>query len=238
MWQDATAELLPRTFAVVSSLTKEVGGREAKISAVPQGSGFLVCSDPVLIVTNEHVITDDDGNLLDDLRVGPFGGEPEFREVDGAQWNEWIDLAVLRVPASSSAGPVTLWAGDPLSMGTPVASLGFPVPQGREIDDPEAYGIWQLTRRLSTGHVSQAEYSLTDEDGDKFPEPVYEMNTLIYGGNSGGPCFDREGRVVGVVKSSLESKNQTTAFSYAIRSDHLIKALEALDVGYVSVSGE
>lgn len=234
MWQEAAQELLPRTVAIVSSVEREVDGQPVKIWPQPQGSGFLVSTDPVRVVTNAHVVTDRQGNLLDDLQVGPFGGGPEYREIDGARWNGEIDLAVLSIQVATGAPPARIWAGEPLAMGTPIASLGLPAARPHDLDDPADAGWWQLTRRLSTGYVCQNEYPLIDQDGERFPEPVYEMNALIYGGNSGGPCFDQNGRVVGVVVTSLETATETIAFSHAIRSDHLIEALDTLGVSYES----
>lgn len=241
MWQEAAERLLSRTLAVVSSVTVEQGGAHRTYSAWPQGTAFLVCSNPLVLVTNEHVVTDDDGDLLDDLRVGPFGGDPEYQEIDHFAWADEIDFAVLVIDASTSDEPTTLWAGDPLPTGTPVASLGFPAPQTRDTDDPDAAGVWQLSKRLTTGYVSQAEYPWVNDEGEPFPEPVYELSALVYGGNSGGPCFDREGRVVGMMMSSVEQRSaqgrQTLAFAHAIRSDLVIGALDALGVEHETVGG-
>lgn len=233
MWQDATAEIYPRTLAFVSSEIHEIDGTPTKISSVPKGSGFAISTDPVLVVTNEHVITDEDGDILDDLRVGPFGGDADFRPAIQAVWSDTIDLAVVQVPGTVTDHPVTMWAGDPLQSGAPVASLGFPRPRSFWTgDDEDRDYFWQISRRLSTGHVSQADYPLRSRDGDRFPVPVYEMNLHIYAGNSGGPCFDPEGRVVGVIRSSLRSATETLGFSHAIRSDHVIRALDSLDASY------
>ncbi len=77
-----------------------------------------------------------------------------------------------------------------------------------------AGGIWTFT----SGMVS----NIYPDGADK---PVFQTQTPLNPGNSGGPFFDRRGRVVGVATAGMKDSQN---INFAIRTDAALKRLKGL----------
>lgn len=135
------------------------------------GTGFFVDSDGT-IATNHHVI---DG--AHEVRVELFDGT-ELMRVELLASDEEVDLALLRVDPKQLATPavvVEIGDSEAVEVGEPVSVIGNPL---------------GLDHTLTNGIVS----SRRIYEGERF----IQMSAPISPGNSGGPVFDRHGRVIGV----------------------------------------
>ena len=168
------------------------------------GTAFFVTSEGHLI-TNFHVIAN--ARRLEVVSSGGAKHEGVLLRADTQN-----DLALLRI--ESDATPLPIAQAALLAKGTEVFTVGYPLVsiQGQEA-------------KATFGRVN----ALSGVNGD----PTFaQIDVPIQPGNSGGPLLDRQGRVVGVVTSTL---NQLAALrlsgalpqnvNYAIKSEPLLALL-------------
>lgn len=156
-----------------------------------QGSGFVIGADG-LILTNAHVVRDakEVTVRLHDRR--------EFRAqvvgVDGA-----TDVAVLKIAARDLPTVVT---GDPkwLEVGDYVLAIGAP---------------FGFESSATSGIVSAKGRSLP---GDSYV-PFIQTDAAVNPGNSGGPLFDANGRVVGINAQIYSNSGGFEGLAFAIPID-------------------
>lgn len=161
------------------------------------GSGFFV-DDQGLILTNAHVVGKDQATVQVVLHDGrSFEGQVLERGHDD------LDTALVRIPLSPTSA-VRLGGVEALRVGSWVASVGHGMG-----------GIWTF----SQGMVSNIYPAEADQ-------PLIQTQIPLNPGNSGGPVFDREGRVVGLVVAGIVDSN---AINFAIRSDVAVRSLEGLE---------
>lgn len=159
------------------------------------GSGFFVSEDG-LILTNAHVV-----GRAESVEVVLRDGRRLKAKVLQRAGDD-IDLALLQVPLTQTPA-LTLAGFSELQIGSWVAAIGH-----------SAGGIWSFT----TGMVSNIYTGELDE-------PVFQTQIPIRPGASGGPVFDRHGRVVGVITSGIKD---SSAINFAIRTDTAVRIFEQL----------
>ena len=149
------------------------GQRSGPPGAMPfrgQGSGFIISSDG-LILTNAHVVRE-----AKEVTV-KLSDRREFRaKVLGTDAR--TDVAVLKVDARDLPA-VALGNGKEIQVGDPVLAIGSP------------FGFEQTA---TSGIVSAKGRSLP---GDSYV-PFIQTDAAVNPGNSGGPLFDGNGRVIGI----------------------------------------
>jgi S1-C subfamily serine protease len=180
-----------------------VFGSGAGASAA-QGSGFVVSGDG-LILTNSHVIT----------TAGESGGEArpassvyvEFRDRDRVAakivgWDVFDDVGVLRVdPKTHSLSPLPLGDSSRVVVGEPVAAIGSPFGNENSL----AVGVVSAIRRSIESLTSQ--YNLVD---------AIQVDAPINHGNSGGPLFDAQGRVIGINAQIRSDSGNAEGVGFAV----------------------
>jgi S1-C subfamily serine protease len=139
------------------------------------GSGFVV--EPGYVVTNAHVVAGVDAPQVQFPGTGPFAATTVL-------FNDDVDLAVLYVRGSLPEDLDLL--GPDLDRGAPGAVLGYP---GGEDLTASPAGV---RRRLNA--VGRDIYGRGTVERE-----VYELQTRVGPGNSGGPFVTPEGAVAGVV---------------------------------------
>ncbi|HEY3447461.1 MAG TPA: serine protease [Myxococcales bacterium] len=159
------------------------------------GSGFFVTRDG-LVLTNAHVVE----------------GKPKVEVVlrDGRRLPgtvvekaaDRIDLALVQVAVSDAAVPPRATLAE-VRIGSWVGAIGH----GRG-------AIWTF----NTGMVS----NIYPEGAD---HPVFQTQIPLNPGNSGGPIFDRQGRVVGIVTAGI---TDASAINFGIAMDVAFKSLTRL----------
>jgi len=174
---------------------REVGG----------GTGFIVSSEG-LVVTNKHVVIDDEANYT----IFTNDGEKYAARVlakDPAQ-----DLAIMIIDQDSrvdDTGQVDykdfpileLGDSDNLKIGQTTVAIG------------NALGEFKNT--VSVGVISGLGRRITASGGDSFVETlndVIQTDAAINKGNSGGPLLDLNGRVVGI-NAAIANDAQSIGFS-------------------------
>jgi S1-C subfamily serine protease len=148
--------------------------------SVDEGSGFIVAPD--MVVTNAHVIAGVSEPVVYD-RNGSHSAVPVLFDPN-------TDLALLRVDGLSGK-PLPL-DEDEIDRGTKAAALGYP--EGGPFSATAA-GI--LREILAEG---QNIYGTGDTS-----RHVYELQSDIQPGNSGGPLALPDGRVIGIVFARSDS---------------------------------
>jgi S1-C subfamily serine protease len=151
-----------------------------------QGSGFVVSADGV-ILTNSHVITTaGDGAGVARAATSVY---VEFQDRDRVKarivgWDVFDDVGVLRVdPQEHRLEALPLGNSSSVLVGEPVAAIGSPFGNENSL----AVGVVSATLRSIESLTSQ--YNLVD---------AIQVDAPINHGNSGGPLFDAQGRVIGI----------------------------------------
>ena len=158
---------------------REKGSEEREIGG---GSGFIVSSDG-LVVTNRHVVNDEDARYSVIL-------------LDGQTYNASVlasdtvlDIAVLQIEDLSDKELPTLTFGDStnLRLGETVIVIGN--------------ALAEFRNSVSTGIISGLARSITASGNSGIPErlsQVIQTDAAINPGNSGGPMLNNKGEVIGV----------------------------------------
>jgi S1-C subfamily serine protease len=165
---------------------------EAACDRIQEGSGFAAADG--LVVTNAHVVA---GGDEPHVRIeGVDGSLPATTVV----FDSALDIAVLRVPGLG-AEPLPLSSSE-WGRGTSGAVLGFP--EGGPLSGRRAAvrAVFDATGRDIYGH-------------DPVLRRIYELQTVVRPGNSGGPFVLTNGQVAGVVFAA-STMDRTTG--YAITS--------------------
>jgi len=156
-----------------------------------QGSGFIVSSDG-LILTNAHVVRD-----AKEVTV-KLSDRREFRaKVLGS--DAATDVAVLKVDAKNLPA-VSLGNDKQVQVGDYVLAIGAP------------FGFEQTATQ---GIVSAMGRSLP---GDSYV-PFIQTDAAVNPGNSGGPLFDANGRVIGINAQIFSQSGGFQGLAFAIPID-------------------
>lgn len=157
------------------------------------GSGFVYKTDSKYgyIMTNEHVV--EGANKLSVVLTNEK--EVQATKLGG---DEYLDIAVLRIPVSEVLKVATIGNTKNLKLGDTIFTIGSPV--GEEYYNTVTSGIISGIDRMVTVSVnSQSDWIMK----------VSQVDAAINPGNSGGPLMNSNGEVIGVnsmklVDSSIE----------------------------------
>ncbi len=184
-------ELTPREIyelaspAVVMVMGYPEGGKKGS-----GGTGSIIRADGY-VLTNAHVVVDEHTSkpfprvavFLKPARVTGDSRSDLSRQVRArvVAFSQPLDLALLKLDGASGALPVVgLTASDRARIGDRVVAIGH----------PEQGGLWTLT----TGVISAEVDNFNDVKG----KHVFQTETGLNRGNSGGPLLDNEGHMIAV----------------------------------------
>ncbi len=181
---------------------------------VGSGSGVVVSPDG-LILTNHHVIDD-----LDDLTIRFANGVSRKSVLLGT--DPIGDIAVLRLTDVKDLPFAEFADADAMHVGVDVIAIGNPFGLG-DLDDTPTY----TTGVLSAARVVRGDY--TD---------VIQGDAPVNPGNSGGPLFDRQGKLLGINGQirTVSGFRVNSGIGLAIASTQLsafLPLLKDADGGYV-----
>ena len=172
-----------------------------------KGTGFLISKEGY-VVTNDHVIAP--------------GSEYMLVDADGKEYkatligtDKFSDLAVLKINDLDSIKnkvPVEFSIDDP-KVGLPVYIIGHPI---------------NMAFVLSSGHVTSIDTNRT-----KYSKFI-QTDAVVNKGNSGGPMFNDNNKVVGVVTALISPTGYYIGYGYATPPSVASKIIaELIDKGYI-----
>ncbi len=159
---------------------REKGTEEREVGG---GSGFIVSGDG-LVVTNRHVVTDEEA------RYSILTNQGTSYEVEVLARDTLLDIAVLRITNYTEAAPLphlSFGDSDALRLGESVVAIGN--------------ALGEFRNSVSVGVISGLARSITATDGRGNSEnldQVIQTDAAINPGNSGGPLLNLAGEVIGV----------------------------------------
>ncbi|HLZ49070.1 MAG TPA: trypsin-like peptidase domain-containing protein [Candidatus Limnocylindria bacterium] len=151
------------------------------------------------------VIFDEDADILTALHVVNDATRVTVTFSDGSTYEARI---FARQPENDIAGLRALGHPDQLA----VATLGNPNALNVGDDAIVIGNPFGLDHSLSTGVISGLHRSVQPPGADKPMTDLIQFDASVNPGNSGGPLFDREGDVVGIV-SGLANPNGQASFA-------------------------
>jgi serine protease Do len=169
------------------------------------GSGVIVTNEGH-IITNSHVVTDREGNQVDQIEVQLSDGQTKKAQLVGA--DSQVDLAVLKID-DPSVKPLKLADSDMVQPGDFVLAIGNPFGFEETVTD----GIISSKMRPNR----------TDAFGD-----LLQTNAAINPGNSGGPLINLRGEVIGINTAIASTTGGSQGIGFAIPSNTVRTALESL----------
>ena len=165
------------------------------------GSGFIISEDGI-VVTNNHVIEGADEvivSLNDDTRL--------TAEVLGR--DPKTDLAVLKVQSDRPLPSLQFESSENLRVGDWVMAIGNPFGLG--------------------GTVTLGIVSAVDRDINSGPYDDYiQTDAAINRGNSGGPLFNMQGKVVGINTAIISPTGGSIGIGFAIPSEIAVRVIDQL----------
>ena len=185
------------------------------------GSGFVISTDGY-IMTNYHVIS----------YAVRYGGELTVMFEDGTSINaekivgysEENDVAVIKIDASDlTLNPVVFGDSDALQVGETVYAIGNP--------------LGELTYSMTPGIVSALDRVITTQDEDTGSYKsinMFQISAAVNSGNSGGPVYNSNGEVVGIVTAKYSDEGvEGLGFAIPI-NDAIDIAKQLIEQGYVT----
>jgi len=173
-------------------------------SSPKSGTGFLL-SEAGLVVTNYHVI--DKANKIELTGInGHFGTSYTAKVVVEDKKN---DLAILQLEGKDiKFEPIPyIIKSKGAETGEGIYVLGYPMinSMGEEV-------------KLTTGVISA-------KTGYKGDVTTYQISAPVQGGNSGGPLFDKQGNLIGIINAKIQGAEGVT---YAIKTSYLSSIIDLL----------
>jgi len=210
-----TSDSLPELIArVMPSVVTVQGSSGTDISL---GSGFVITQDGY-ILTNEHVVAEiAEGSV----QVTLSDTTTMAARVIGR--DQESDLAVLKIERNNLS-PVEFGDSDGVAVGDGVLAIGSPL---------------ALPGTVTSGIVSALDRTIESHEASGVQRyyAAIQTDAAVNRGNSGGPLFDLEGRVIGinsVIKSLVEDGQETgnigIAFAIPINQAGRV-ASEIIDTG-------
>lgn len=188
-----------------SNGTKEI--TEANIRAT--GSGLLFTTDG-FILTNHHVIENAHSISVDITSAG----ETKTYTAKVVVFDKDNDLALLQIDdpkfVKPNSIPFTFRQSGGIDVGTELFTLGFPL----------ALAGMGKEAKFTDGKVSA-------KTGYNGATNSFQTSIPVQPGNSGGPIFNRQGELVGLVNATVENSDNV---SYGIKSAFIYALLDLAPV--------
>ncbi len=177
------------------------GGNQSSQSSSAEGTGFVYDADGH-VVTNEHVIEG-----ASSIKVTLTDGSTYTAKVTGSDPS--TDLAVLKIDAPvSKLHPLTLGDSSALQVGDGVVAIGSP---------------FGLENTATAGIVSALNREITSPNNTPIEDAI-QTDAAINHGNSGGPLFDLQGKVIGITSQIESDSGGSDGVGFAIPSS-LVKTI-------------
>jgi putative serine protease PepD len=200
---EAVAKAVQQSVVAIQVSTGNGGGAE--------GSGVIV-DDSGHIVTNNHVVA---GADPDSVQVTLTDGRIFKATIVGT--DATTDLAVIKLTdAPDDLKPAAFGDSSKVIVGQPVMAVGNPLGLASTVTTGIVSAV---DRPVSTSGENSSEATVTN---------AIQIDAAVNPGNSGGPLFDAEGKVIGINSSiaTLSSESGSIGLGFAIPVD-LVKNIAA-----------
>ena len=182
-------------------------------SGAVNGSGFILSEDGY-ILTNYHVVEEAYTRRFD-IEVMTYDGTKYAAAIVGVEPGN--DLAVLKIEAEGLT-PAEFGDSDALRVGDAIYAVGNP--------------LGELEFSMSTGHVSALDRVINTQESEAIN--MFQIDAAVNEGNSGGPVYDADGRVVGIVTAKYSSSGvEGLGFAVPVNDARPI-ASDLITKGYVT----
>jgi serine protease Do len=193
---------------------------------IGHGSGIVV--SPSRILTNAHVVDEDEYEQAIRIVVVPSEGGSSL-EAEVTDRSPRNDLALISLSNGKRLTPATFFNG-PVTDGADVFAIGYPggvdIAQGLNMEDVLRSQVPVKTRGTISGGRSAKEFETL-------------LHTAAIGsGNSGGPLVDACGRVLGVNSFGTVSSGNDAEFFFAIAQREVATFLRNNNVPIRSVDAK
>ncbi len=155
------------------------------------GSGFVISADG-LVVTNNHVVRN-----AEKVSIKLDNGKQYSAKILGT--DPKTDLALLQIKSSDSFAYVSFGESDKARVGDQIVAIGNP---------------FGLGNTATTGIISARGRDIHSGPFDDF----IQIDAPINQGNSGGPLFDLNGKVVGINTAIYSPNGGNVGIGFAIPS--------------------
>lgn len=201
-------ELLRRFFGQPAPRYQEQAEPEER--RLPQGIGSgVIVSEDGYIVTNNHVVSDQQGGEADEILVQLNDGRELQATVVGT--DPLTDVAILKVDAKDLPA-ITIADSDNIAVGDVVFAIGNPMEVGLTVTQ----GIVSATNRAIGIY------------GDRGYESFIQTDASINPGNSGGALIDTKGRLIGINSAIISRSGGNIGIGFAIPSNLAISISKQL----------
>jgi S1-C subfamily serine protease len=181
------------------------------------GSGVIVSADGV-IVTNNHVVADQAGRPVSEVKVRLSDKRTLTAKVLGT--DPRADLAVLRIDAKGLT-PIEMGASSDVEVGEWVLAVGNPL---------------GFDNTVSVGVVSSLKRDLPIGPGGLVN--AIQTDAAINPGNSGGALCDSNGRLIGINSAIASENGGSVGIGFAIPVDRVKTVVQQIvSKGYASYAG-
>jgi len=181
-------------------------------SNVVSGSGFIISSDGY-ILTNYHVI---ETSYRSDIPLLVTLGDGMEFEAKVIGYEESNDIALIKIEASD-LNAVIIANSDDIRVGQPVYAVGNP--------------FGDLVYTMTEGIVSALDRVVTV---DRKSIETFQLSAAVNEGNSGGPVYDANGEVIGIVSAKIMG-SYVEGIGFAIPINDAIEiASKLIEHGYIS----
>jgi len=227
-------DLSPREIYEVASpaVVMVMGHADGGGSKGSGGTGSIIQSDGY-VLTNAHVVIDDRAGkpfsrlsvFLKPSRVTGDSKTDLSRMVHAkvVAYSQQLDLALLKLETVTGSLPaVALDNSEETRIGDRVVAIGH----------PEQGGLWTLT----TGVISAEVDNFNGVKG----KHVFQTETGLNRGNSGGPLLDGSGRMIGVntaIARVAQDGLPITSISFSLKSNVAVQWLREQGMGGGTVKG-
>jgi serine protease Do len=216
----------------VDDFFEQFFGQGFSPSIIPEqrasGSGVLISEDGY-IVTNNHVISAENGGVADEINVTLANRKSYKAKVIGRDPSS--DIAVLKIDGSKL--PYMIYGNsDGIQLGQWVLAVGYPL----TLETTVTAGIISATGRSIGINSRQVKGS------DSPVESFIQTDAAVNQGNSGGALINTNGQLIGINSAILAPNGTYAGYSFAIPVNIVKKIVNDIiqygDVqrGYLGVS--
>lgn len=185
--------------------------KNGKLSSTGTGFYYKKDSKNGYIITNHHVI--EDGDSIKVVNTSDVSSNAKLLGSD-----EYLDIAILSVDASSVLKIATLGDSSKVNVGDTVFTVGSPL--GIKYRGTVTKGILSGKNRQVTVSLSNGSFILD----------VLQTDAAINPGNSGGPLLNINGEVIGVTSLKLV-EDEIEGMGFALPIESVKNSLKKLEKG-------